>query len=151
MSEKIYGICENKCLKEVYPKEETYNKTEVDTKLNSKANSSDLVNYKLKGDFAVINCVLTLSNGTADTIINYPSGFNSDNCIVIAFLARNSLLESGIKHTYGYIETPTGYASGAIGHRVTLTSNDIRLEINNPQEHTSGTSTYDIKIVLMKV
>lgn len=36
----IYGIAENKSLKEVYDKESTYSKTETDDLLNGKANSS---------------------------------------------------------------------------------------------------------------
>lgn len=33
--EKVYGICEDKCRVEVYPKEQTYSQTEIDTKVNN--------------------------------------------------------------------------------------------------------------------
>lgn len=63
--EKVYGICEDKCRVEVYPKTQTYSKTEVDTSFAAtnnavngavarldnnlakfKANSADLANIK---------------------------------------------------------------------------------------------------------
>ena len=83
--------------------------------------------------------------------INYPSGYDADNCIVLSFLARGSTLESGIKYTYGYLETTTGYIAGAIGHSIMLTSSYISLTINNPADHSNGNNTYAYKIVLMKI
>lgn len=37
--DKVYGICENKCMVEVFPKSETYSKTTIETELNKKLNS----------------------------------------------------------------------------------------------------------------
>lgn len=40
MSEKLYGICENKCLKEVLPKNKTYSRDEANELLANKSDSS---------------------------------------------------------------------------------------------------------------
>ena len=99
----------------------------------------------------VLSGNITLSNGYATTNINYPSGLNADNCIVVSFLARSTTLESGIKYGYGYLETPTGYLSGAIGHNISLRTPNILLQVNNPVDHSNGNTTYNYKIILMKI
>ena len=52
--------------------------------------------YRLKGDFAVLTGTITMPeandaalNGTAE--VNYPSGFNKDNCVVVSILSHNSV------------------------------------------------------------
>lgn len=103
-----------------------------------------------KDDIAIIYGKLTLNNGAANHNIDYPVGFNKDNCVVLTFMANNT---TNNHWGYGYIEISAGYTGGAIGHRVTLQNDNISVGINNPMdgEHNNGTGAFDYKIVLMKL
>lgn len=103
-----------------------------------------------KDDIVIIHGKLSLNNGAAQHNISYPAGFNKDNCVVLTFMANN--IENN-HWGYGYIEKSIGYVGGVIGHGVILRENDITVSINNPTDgaHTSGTNTYNYKIVLMKL
>ena len=109
------------------------------------------INNKLnKSDFAIVNGSLTLDSGRANGSVNYPSGFTKNNCFVLSFMANNS---ANSNYGYGYIATAAGYTSGAIGHRVVLTDDNILVGINNPTDgsHDSGTATFNFKILLIKI
>lgn len=36
-----------------------------------------------KSEFAVVQGTISLSNGSGNTTLNYPNGFNKDNCVVL--------------------------------------------------------------------
>lgn len=76
-------ISDTKC------KYEAYDKNEVDTLLASKANSSALTDYKLKGDFAVISGTYDSTQAPLAYHINYPTGFNKNNCVVISYMRKD--------------------------------------------------------------
>lgn len=104
-----------------------------------------------KDDIAVIYGNLSMTNGVANHNVNYPVGFNKDNCVVLTFMASNE--ENNNHWGYGYIENATGYVGGAIGHKITFRENDINVGVQNPTDgaHNSGTGTFNYKIVLMKL
>lgn len=107
----------------------------------------NFANYKLLEDFAIITGNFTLVSGKSDFTVNYPIGFNSENCVVISTMVSR---ENG--YTEGYYPTAVGYTVGALGKGVHLNSSNIRLMFCNPTEdgHSSGTATFTYKIVLMK-
>ena len=64
----------------------------VNTALGNKANSSDVY---VKGDFAIITGTITMppaddSSVTGTEDINYPTGFNASNCVVISVMSQRS-------------------------------------------------------------
>lgn len=130
MSEKVYGICENKCLKEVTSAEETI----------------------VKGDFAVLTG--QLDQGVAN--IEYPNGFNKDNCVVISLhMQRNDTPGNG--WGTGTTMDSSSYVAAALPARVQLkdtiqirTKNILLSDEDNPKVLDSTVSNY-YKLVIMKV
>lgn len=142
MSEALYGICENKCLKEVVPKTETV----------------------VKGDFAVLNGNMTLAANTGDNaskgicedtelVIDYPEGFNANNCVVL------SAGRKGTSNCYSYgwnnnvdsVSMVLGlepFTASLYGETSNAFSNKIRLMAGNL---ATNSKTISYKIVLMKV
>lgn len=96
--------------------------------------------YQLKDDFAVLTGTITLTDqvvGRAN--VDYPTGFNKDNCVVISQMANN--LGS------------SGFSSGRVGRlnvhpSVAFGSTAIAIEVGFT-EVTTG--TFDYKVVLMKI
>lgn len=111
-----------------------------------------------KNDFAVITGNIA-GDGTESPskTINYPTGFNRDNCVVSTVnLKRSSVDFKG----YGAIFDSSSYLTGAIPAKVALGETNITLEIRNinitqngsimvPSIPTSINFTYTI--VLMKI
>lgn len=224
MSETLYGICENKCLEEVYGKEEL-NETnslidkgelgaDIDIRLLNTAgiyicnNASTskgypvaaagtleviltdktlghcIQRYSVKGtntryerhiseelgswskvivkeDFAVLTGSMNL-NGNPDTTkqtnftdktLNYPTGFNKDNCVVLSIMrtANNSKWSNGWSVNVDSLEMFNGIEPIEVmlhGTDITEWSNKIRLRASN---FSSSAVTINYKIVLMKV
>lgn len=71
MSEKVYGICENKCLKEVMTGN---NFVTISGKIKTPEANSGIFSSELE--------------------IDYPEGFNSNNCMVVGIMSRNALKEN---------------------------------------------------------
>ena len=124
-----------------------------ETNLNNMENGieeahNNFVNYKLKEDFAIITGSFTFTDGQSDFMINYPEGFNYNNCVVISVMTNK---EQG--YTEGYFPTSVGYVIGALGKAIQLKSDKIRMIFCNPMEgsHSSGTQSYDYKLVLLKI
>ena len=90
--------------------------------------------------------------------ISYPTGFNKNNCVVVASMLNNSENTNGT-YSDGAIFSTLGFTVGALPHRVSLGSSDITLGIKNITIATGETKVYIIresvkinyKIVLMKV
>lgn len=89
------------------------------------------------------------------TIINYPEGFNKDNCVVISIGARNVS-----KDFWGYgseTECPGSYNSGLVEKGVIFRNSDMLLNFRCDGLDLGGTAsenredTYCYKIVLMKL
>ena len=81
--------------------------------------------------------------------LNYPSGFNQNNTVVLAFIGEYI---SGRVGAYG--EPPensksVSLLSSNIPRHVSLWENDIHVYLYSPV--TSGTPTYTYKIILMKL
>ena len=92
--EKVYGICENKCREEVYPKSETYSKEETDTAISTAVTPiSNKVNDTKKllshgekqisafgssTDMGPITVNITVPSGTTDVIVTLKSASRTD-------------------------------------------------------------------------
>ena len=86
-------------------------------------------------------------NLTVQKDINYPTGYNANNCIPISYLAKKN-------DTFGWATyTPKdamGYTIGSAGLRVLLKSNTITIAKDKSDDLESA-STVNYKIVLMKI
>lgn len=93
------------------------------------------------------NFSLNSSTGyTAD--INYPDGYNKNNCVVIAFglVTQNDSNAKG--YNFGGTYADSGdLLNNALSRDVSLRNSQIRIRVKSPG--SSGNYTY--KIVLMKV
>lgn len=144
-TEKLYGICENKCLKEVVPKAETV----------------------VKGDFALLEDYFPLEANTQSNInngipmqswheFNFPDGFNKDNCVCVACgLQIQSITDAQVSKGYGYgIDDDSGIAlaTGGLYKSVLLGTNtdNTKIRLNVYQMSTNKKACY-ARIVLMKV
>ena len=79
--------------------------------------------------------------------INYPSGFNKDNCIVLSYGGKFA----GEGFTYGYVENASSSVAavgGSVSRTVTLNSSNIQAQAWNIS-HLEKEFSY--KIVLMKI
>lgn len=107
---------------------------------------------KIKGDFAVIKGSVEMESGSGGAKVNYPNGFNKDNCVVIS-VGTNKAISGGAEPTKynfgGYNYDVSDISRGTIPRVVCLRDNDILVEyISNDEEQTTK---YWFKIVLMKV
>lgn len=107
-----------------------------------------------KDDYAVLTGTVQNGQGT----INYPKGFNKDNCIIIA----NMFKRVGIPETRGFsIGTtfvPSDGTGGSLPNSIELQSSGIVIKLKYIYLSNGNTSIvsnvdYDIdyKIVLMKI
>ena len=111
-----------------------------------------------KNDFAVITGNIA-GNGTESPskTINYPNGFNKDNCVILTVnLKRSSVNVKG----YGLIFDSSSYMTGALPAKVVLEETNIMLEIRNINIAQDGSImvpniptsvSFEYTIVLMKI
>lgn len=143
--EKVNVICDNLCL------EEGMTKAQIEDGLNLKANISDV---KLKGDFAVLtgsfqceaNSSGSASGFTTTFEVIYPTGYTSDNSVVISF-GRKIDAAKGYTFGTGDRENTTALILGATSSYVYLQSTKIAIYATNYS--TSARMLY-YKIVLMR-
>lgn len=112
-------------------KELKEHENEINTKLDS---------YKVKGDFAVINSNINLTNGDGQLDLSYPSGFNKDNCVCIA-------AGLAFQNAIGYIFNDYPYGS----FEVRFKTDRITCIVGDNGQVTGPTGAKPIRIVLMKV
>lgn len=90
-----------------------------------------------KGDIAVVTGTISLTDGTGNTTIDYPTGFNSTNCVPISV---------GLT-----IVTPYSYFSHAnMVFCARLTTDNIVVTCT-ATDGVGSTATKNAKVVLMKV
>lgn len=120
-----------KDLKEHNHDDRYFTENEINTKLNS---------YKIKGDFAVINGNINLTNGEGSVDVNYPSGFNKDNCVCIA---AGFAYQTAIGYIYD------GYMDG--GFEVRFKTDRMTCIAYTAGQDAGPSGAKPIRIVLMKV
>lgn len=130
-----------------------YNLIEVDnsTKIYGVKENKELAEVYSRGSLAVLEGIInTPAGGWGSSVIDFPEGFNKENCVVISL---------GTKPVRNYL---TGYTyetnvhsdnDEVIGKFVTLGSyaypSKIHIHIVNPFEETEMNSRY--RLVLMKI
>ena len=124
--EKVYGICENKCREEVYPKtetyskDETYSKSEVDAKIgtvNTKVgNIKQLLSHgetTINGfgsstDMGPVHGNITVPAGTTDVMITLKSASRADfNFLGASCAVSGTTGDVAVSYTVGST-APTG-------------------------------------------
>ena len=103
--------------------------------------------YKQKDDFVIITGNVTIAaNDTGLVNINYPEGFNADNCVPIT-CGLQIIANKGYNYV-GYNKDSGSILTNAYDRRLNLTSSNILFMIDNPN---TSAKTISYKIVLMKV
>lgn len=160
----INALDSNKSDKDHTHDDRYYLKADVDQKLTGKSNTShthddryftetECNRYFINKDteIAVVNGTATFNNTDRPEInISYPSGFNK-NCVVISMMGRNS---NQNYYSAGIYPSSSGYGTGGIYIETMLTDNGIKIVLANPvggSQLVSGTSTFYIRVVLMKI
>lgn len=103
----------------------------------------------------------TISGNGTETIIsknvNYPAGYNKDNCVVIAAMAHNSANSTGIISS-GSLFEPSSYTTGGLPMQVILRSDEIGIKCRNVLVFDDNSTmvpsingSFSYKIVLMKI
>ncbi len=111
-----------------------------------------------KDNFAIITGTIT-GDGTTNPskTINYPIGFNRDNCIV---LTVNFKRPTTIFKGYGSVFDSSSYVAGSIPAKVSLGETDIGINIRNINvaddgsimvPNISASVSYEYTIILMKI
>ena len=107
--------------------------------------------YMLKNDIVILRGILSIpANDFNIRLIEYPSGFNKQNAIVIAtgLVINGDTNERG----YNFVGTYTGSSSDLLNNayerQVNLKNNGVYLKVFNPN---SDTITLEYKIALMKL
>lgn len=155
--DKVYGHCENLCNVEVMAKEDI--EAELAGKSNSNHNHDDT--YKKIGDFAILTGTMSLSGNQdtskqtnfTDKTLDYPTGFNKDNCVVLSIMrsGNNGKWSNGWTVTIDSMDMFNGIEPIEVtlhGTDSTQWNNKIRLRASN---YSSNAITISYKIVLMKV
>lgn len=132
---------------------------------SEKLGGKDANSYKLNGDFAVLTGTVKLNANTSENAtenvctytnleLNYPTGFNKDNCVVISCGRQNT---SNYGYAYGWNNKidSTSSMSGILPIRISLFgastlqwANKIRVQFGNL---TTESHTITYKIILMKI
>ena len=103
----------------------------------------------------------TISGNGTETIIsknvNYPAGYNKDNCVVIAAMAHNSANSTGIISSGSLFES-SSYTTGGLPMQVILRSDEIGIKCRNVLVYDDNSTmvpsingSFSYKIVLMKI
>lgn len=116
-----------------------------------------------KDDYAVINGLVTVNvtdsgeSTKLDSVhsIQYPTGFNKDNCVVLSIGIKDTSSSKAIGLGYGTtctnMNNPSAVVAGTFGKGVLLRDDDLQLRLFFEYgASTSGDRTYQYKIVLMK-
>lgn len=101
-----------------------------------------------QANIAVLTGNFSLNSSGYTSDINYPDGYNKNNCIVIAFglVTQNDSNAKG--YNFGGTYSDSGdLLNNALSRDVSLRDSQIRIRVKNPGN--SGNYTY--KIVLMKI
>lgn len=115
--------------------------------------SKDITIITKQANIAIVKGTITANTGSKT--INYPDGYNKDNCVVIASMFNNS-----IKENYGTGSTfdTSSYLNGNFATATVLSDNSIivkakLINISSGQYPATDDIAVDVnyKIVLMKI
>ena len=90
-------------------------------------------------NFAVVTGTINLTNGAGSTTLNYPSGFDANNCIAIA-----TGIDIRATNYYSYNSDSTMIFS------TRLTQSNVQVVVHN-QDSVGSSSTKNVRVVLMKI
>lgn len=166
------GITDFKDTKNFLEFDSIYSKVNSETQQLIKKIQSELETvengsaYVLKGDYAIMQGSITLNVSTDQQLssgiyaqtnidLDFPTGFNKDNCVVVSFGTRCHLRgELGQGFVYGDYENDSlGLYLGNMHKSLILGSKEKQNKIKIMLENISNTGTFvlDYKIVLMKI
>ena len=153
---KVYVTCENLC------KEEGMTKTQIEELIDTRvSNATSNINNSIgqtvntnatqiiNGRFAVLTGEITISSGASSygvVNVNYPSGFNKDNCVPVSIGVSWYKVGDSSDSTLDY-----NTCDHKATYNVRLTSSKVGLSVQQLNGTIYQAGTYKYKIVLMKV
>ena len=91
----------------------------------------------------------SVSGGTGEVVVQYPTGYNMNNCIVISFASHNN--SSSVNgNSYGYYYDQLGWTNGSATRNAQLIESGIKVMYKHPSS-TSATGAFSFKIYLLKI
>lgn len=103
--------------------------------------SKNITIVTTQANIAILTGTITLTNGRGSTNVNYPEGFNYNNCVVIS-------IGAGRTSSNNYLEY--GHVSSSCILGAYLKSSDISISAY-PPESIGPSSTVPYKLILMKI
>lgn len=135
---KVYAVCENYCMEETMTKEQIEEELEGKSDTNHNHDDRYFTKTEVNGKFAVITETAQFGSGTTKILnIAFPSGFNKDNCVVIAAYVNCFSVSNG-------------------GNNKLVPDDGVVFKIEGSQIRAlaytnDGRSSIDVHIVLMKI
>lgn len=125
----------------------------------NKLGGKEAKNYITHDKFTIILDTVT-GDGSKSSLtknINFPTGFNNNNCVIISAMAQNVNSQIGAWGT-GTVFSSSNYTTGALPLKATISKNGVGIEIKNIT-FTNGQSpeiynisgTFNYIIVLMRI
>lgn len=101
--------------------------------------------HAVNSRFAVLTGTISISNSSTGRVnVDYPTGFNENNCVVIANMVNNL---GSAKYSTGKVRMSNSNQGNA-NPSVTLSTNNIIIEVALGEQVTND---YNYKVVLMKI
>ena len=112
------------------------------------------IKYINKSEIATVTGTITTPEAGSDVIssnvdINYPTGFNLQNCVIISLMAKNTGLSAEYWSTIGGTGHAVEMMYGCYGLRATMSQEHIRVEVSKVHTEESQ-KTINVKLVLLK-
>lgn len=124
-------------------------------KLGGRASSDYTTNDK----FAILSGTI-IGDGSSETLaetLSFPEGFNNNNCVIISAMVQNTKSQIGTWGT-GTIFNSSGYLTGALPCKATISQNGVTIEIKNivlmegqNPLMSNINATFNYKIILMLI
>lgn len=106
-----------------------------------------------QANIAVLTGTLSYNEAT----INYPSGYNKNNCVVLTAMFQHPTSQNGTWGE-GSLFNSSSYVTGSLPHKVNLRSDAISVEVSNillsdgkPVNIFDIDLSFNYKIILMKI
>ena len=107
------------------------------------------VNYIKDDKFVQLAGNVTVTaNNNKDIVLNYPTGFNKENSVIVSQALQLVGGSTGYNYNNSYSDSMDAYY-GNFRRIINLRDNDIFMKVYNPM--TSESITLNYKIVLMKI
>lgn len=117
--------------------------------------STNIIITTTQANIATITGTITTPATNSDVIsatitLNYPSGYNKNNCVIMSLMSSNSTISNSMWSTTGGSGTSAEHMKSNHALQASLSDSNIRIELYKVNQAASSIKT-NIKLVLMKI